>query len=151
MNDLKLNFLDDPYSKGKITYVDLLEKYGKKITDYSNGYFSHAVATTMVDDNLKDISLYILAPEIPYEYRIINIEIINIQTVKLSMFLIGNNSPQSLSINISKGLESLDNSINDLLSSVMANESLRLLVYQIELKRRVKVKEKEEEEEEEKE
>lgn len=137
MDDLNLNFLEDSYTKDNVTIIDLLEKYGQNIEDSSQGHFEHTVTIASKDGNLHLVSLYILATEIPYEYRLINLEIIDIANVKFTLFSLSPSEPKTIDINISQGLGGLESVIFNNLKSVTVGESLRLLVHQVQLKRKM--------------
>lgn len=140
MSDINLTFLDDNYSKNQITYVDMLEKYGRVIAEYSKGYFDSVVTMTDVDGDVKDITLYILVPELPYEFPILHIEILNIANVKLTLNSLVS-STQHTNINVVEGIGPVEIRIKQFLGTKAANESLRLLISKINLKRKTNYKE----------
>ncbi|MFC0878822.1 hypothetical protein ACE01N_19660 [Saccharicrinis sp. FJH2] len=135
MGGLDLNFLDNSYSQSKTTLIDILHKYGTEICEYAKEYFSYTVATTELDGEVKTISLYILAPDIPYEYRILVIEVINISAVKITLFPLTGN-PTDVSVNIINGLDVAESKIKEYLESKTASQSFHLLVSKINLKRK---------------
>lgn len=135
MSSLKLNFLDDGYSKNEVTYVDILNKYGTEIVEYAHGYFEHAVTSTSIEEDVKDITLYILAPELPFEYRLMNVEILNINTVKLSVFSLIK-SAITINLDVTDGISVVETKVKEYLGSTFTQESLRLLATKVNLKRK---------------
>lgn len=135
MDGLSLNFLDDEYSKNSTTYHDILEKYGTEICTYGSGYFDKIVATTEFEGEVKNVSLYILVPELSFEYKILHIDILNISNVRIALFSLTRN-PAIIDISILNGLSSVEDKVKEYLGSNTANESLKLLVNKVNLKRK---------------
>jgi len=118
--------------------LDILEKYGKEIEKYANDYFTFQIVETLIEGEHKDASLYIIAREIEYEYNIINVSVIDITTLKITLFSLTDRPPYIEKISILHGLSSLDAKIGEMLSSSIANQSLKLLANKINLKRKTK-------------
>lgn len=137
MSELNLNFLDNEYSKNETTYFDILKKYGDLICKYAKGYFDQIVTATKIEGEVQTVSLYILATELPYEYRIMSIEVINISTIKITLFPI-TEAPKVISVNIIAGIGIVEDKVKEYLESPIANQSLHLLVSKVNLKRKSK-------------
>lgn len=136
MGRLKLNFLDDFHSPKSLNPVEqVLHDFGQEIYDYSKGYFNYVVATSSEYDEIKDASLYIIVPEIGYDYRILNIEYINVDTVQTRFYTLKTNQTESDEISIAKGWNKVYDRISELLSTPLANTTFRFLVDQVNIKR----------------
>ncbi len=135
MSDLNLNFLNDDYLKSKITYVDILNEFGEEICEYARGYFRHVVTTTSAESEVKSVSLYIFAIGLSFEVRIITIEIQNISSIRI-FFAPINSENTSISINVIAGMDYVKEKISEFLSSKQANDTFRLIVNKINLKRK---------------
>jgi len=134
MKTLKLTFLD-AHNIDKPNLIAILENYGKEIAEYSKDYFSYLITSGSFEGVLTDFALYIVVPEIGYDYRVINIEIIDISTIQIQFLTLITKQTEKYKIDISKGTEEFENKLNEVLSSVLFNASLRFLVEQVHLKR----------------
>lgn len=135
MADLELNFLDNPHLVDQPDLISVLEKYGSQISKYGKEYFNHLVTSSSYDGSLLDFSLYILAPEIGFEYRVITVDVISVYDLRITYYVLSSNNTESFNINISEGLNDYENKIKSLLSSNLFNASLKFLVDQIMMKR----------------
>lgn len=135
MKKLKLNFLENPHMVDKPNLVEIIEKFGIEICEYGKEYFSYAVTTTGNEGVLYDISLYILALEIGYEYKVINVKIKNISKLEISFFTLVTKQTERFIVDISKDTSKYEEKLSKLLSNPLFNESLKFLVAQIHLKR----------------
>jgi hypothetical protein len=134
MKKLNLNFLDNPYQVDQPNLIAILEGFGKEISDYAKDYFSYIITSTNVEDVLTDFTLFIIAPEIAYEYRVINVEIINIKELRITFFTLITKQTQKFDVDISKGTDEYENKLKEILSYPLFNASLKFLVDQINLK-----------------
>lgn len=135
MDHLKLNFLNHNNNFSQQNLIAILEKYGKEICDYAKDYFTYSIATTDYEGDLRDFSLYILPKTIEYDYKVIGVEIIDINNVNVSFYTLITKQVDVSSINLSSGTEFFENKIKSLLSSVLFNQSMSFLISQILLKR----------------
>jgi len=134
----KFNFLNKVNDIENNQIYQLLNKYGKEIYDYAKEYLNYIVTySTTENNNISSISLYILVPEIKYEYKILEIELSNYKNnkVKSIFYNLITKQTEINEIDITNGSQGLDNYINDLLSLDLTNKSFRFLIDQVELKR----------------
>lgn len=135
MGDLKLNFLNDLDSTNNHSIVDMLEDFGKEICDYAKGYFKHKVYTTYDDNNiLKLASLYILAPEILYEYKVVEIELLDIDKIAIKTYNLEYTDTNN-SFKLTNGIGPLKDHVKSELNGGSKNKAFRTLINKIHLTR----------------
>ncbi len=134
MKKLSLTFLEESHEENNPIY-NILVKYGNQITNYAKDYFSSIVTTTSVEGVFKEFSLYIIVPDIGFEYRTLNVEIINIDEVQVNLYTLKTNQVEPFKVNISKGYGKLDAKIADLLNRPLINYSFKFLVNQVKIKK----------------
>jgi len=134
MKKLKLSFLDNPHQVDQPNLLMILEEFGKEIADYGKDYFSYILTSGSVEGVLTDFSLYIIVPEIGYEYRVINVEIIDVATLKIRFFTLVTKQTEHYDIDIKTGTQQFENKLSEILSSNLFNASLKFLVEQVHLK-----------------
>lgn len=135
MAKLNLNFLNNPHQANQPNLISLLDNFGKEISEYAKDYFSHIVTSTSREGVLTGCSLYIIAPEIGYDYRVINVEILSIKDLKISFFTLITKQVEIIDVDISTGINKYTDTLSELLSSNLFNASLKFIVDQILLKR----------------
>lgn len=135
MAKLNLNFLNNPHKVDQPNLISILENFGKEISDYGSDYFSHIVTTASNEGVLSDFSLYILAPEIGYDYKVINVEILSVKDLKISFHTLLTKQTETCNLDISKGTFEYEKKLAELLSNNLFNTSLQFIVEQILLKR----------------
>ncbi len=121
--------------------MNILQKY-KKILDeiilnfYQNKkkYLTHIITELTIDNSLKEITLYIIAPELKYEYRVLNIELVNDNKLKLIFFTLKTLQSEHYEVDISNGESNYIAKLNEIFSNKLFDYSLDYLVGQIELK-----------------
>jgi len=135
----KFNFLDKIENIENQEIYQILKKYGKEICDYAKDYFNYIVSYTTEGETNKilTISLYILVPEIKYDYNIISVNMSEIMQhkVKLTFYTLITKNTEILDFDIINGYIDFDRQINELLSRELSNESFKFLVEHVELKR----------------
>jgi hypothetical protein len=144
--ELILNFLDDS-GLDKISYIDpiekVLEEIGKDISSYAKGYFTYTVVVSSTNGpSVKDLSvssasLYIVVPEMGYDYKMFDIQYnIDKSNVTLNFFTLLTDQVEPKIINTIDDWEvNLYNSIVDILNDNLADKIFRFIVDQIKMKR----------------
>ena len=135
MAKLNLNFLNNQHQVDQPNLISLLENFGKEISEYAKDYFSYIVTTSSNEGVLTDFSLYIIAPEIGYDYKVINVEILSVKDLRISFFTLITKQVESIEIDISAGTKEYVATLSKLLSNSLFNASLQFIVDQILLKR----------------
>jgi len=133
MDSLKLDFLNRNSESNNL--AEILDQFGKEISNYAIEYFNYAVTSTSDEGELLDLSLYIIAPEIKFEYKAIAAFLLDISNVQIEFYTLITKQKETLTIDISKGSDPFKYSISKLLSSDLFNASLDFLVSQVHLKR----------------
>ncbi|MBN1968525.1 MAG: hypothetical protein JW870_04080 [Candidatus Delongbacteria bacterium] len=135
MEKLKLNFLDNPQQLVQQSLISIMENFGKQICDYGKEYFTSLVPYTSRDGVLIDFSLYIIAPEIKYDYKVVNVELVGSTKLKVVFFTLITNQTEYYDIDITNGTAEYERTLIEIFSTKLFNESLRFLVNQILQKR----------------
>jgi hypothetical protein len=135
MKNINFTFLDKP----RVNNLNLIEKVlhdvGEEIYKYAKGYFNYVVTTTIVNNEITEGSLYIMVPEISYDYKIMSLEYKDVENVELKFYTLITNQIEPSEINIKESLEKLENRIVQLLETNLVNQTFKYLVDQVELKR----------------
>lgn len=135
MAKLNLNFLNSANQVDQPNLIAILENFGKEITEYAKEYFSFIVTSSSSEGVLIDFSLYIVAPEIGYDYKVISVEILNVKDIRISFFTLLTKQVEHYDIDISEGTKTYEVKLSELLSTALFNKSLEFIVDQILLKR----------------
>jgi hypothetical protein len=136
MGRLKLNFMDNNPKQPNFNPIEaIMHEYGQEIYDYAKGYFNYIVATTSFEDDIRAASLYIVAPEIDCNYKILEVSYIDVENVLLRFFTLKTNQTEANNISIKDNWDLVHAKISQLLSTKLANETFRFLIDQIHLKR----------------
>lgn len=131
MNKLNLNFLDESGEFESHPIYKLLDDIGRQVVEYSKGYFVHIMTTGSWEGVLHDISLYLIAPEIKYDYKVVSIEMIDIENVKLMLYSLTFSHPTIYEVNIKQNLNELESKLLDFFNGASFNSSSRMIVNQI--------------------
>jgi hypothetical protein len=139
MTKLNLNFLSHPAQNAK-NLITILDEYGQEIRNYAKEYLTYTITTTNTPSVTaqgigQSFSLYILVPEISYEYRAIEVEFISFSKVKITLFTLVTSQSEPCIVDISNGLNNYDNKLSELLNTNLFQEILKFLVNQVNLKR----------------
>mgnify|MGYP006295151107 CR=1 FL=1 len=143
MDNLKLNFLDQDQQINWENNLDPIEKilhqYGQKIYEYAKGYFNYVVTTASFayDDEIREAALYIIIPEIGYDYRVLTISYEDANHVNVSFYTLQAKQQETESINIKEEdwEDKVKAKVEEYLSSSVANNTFKFLVDQVEEKR----------------
>jgi hypothetical protein len=136
MGRLNLNFLEKPIGLENLNPIEaILHEFGEEIYQYAKGYFNYIVTTSSYDDEIREASLYIIAPEIGYDYKVLTIEYKDVETVTTSFFTLKSGKTESDEISIKPDWSNVYIRISELLNTNVANQTFKFLIDQIELKR----------------
>lgn len=136
MGRLSLNFLEKPIGLDELNPIEaILHEYGEEIYQYAKGYFNYIVTTASFNEEIHEASLYIIAPEIGYDYKVLTLEYKDIETVTANFFTLKTGKTESDDISIKGGWNEVYNRLTQLLNTNLANQTFKFLVDQIELKR----------------
>lgn len=136
MGRLTLNFLNDPNSSVVLNPIEsILHEFGQEIYDYAKGYFNYIVTTTSFEENIRQASLYIIVPEIGYDYKVLELSYKDINNIELRFFTLKTEQTEVDIIDININWDAVYNRISQLISTNLANETFKFLVEQVKLKR----------------
>ncbi len=136
MSKLKLTFLGQSSRFGSLKPIEtVLHEYGHEICEYAKGYFYYIVTTTSVYDEIKEASLYIIVPEIGYDYKILSIDYFDIENVIVRYYTLKTSQIEENKISIKGGWDLVHQKISELLSTTLANETFRFLINQVLMKK----------------
>lgn len=142
MKRLKLNFLEQPIDINSLNPIEaILHEYGQEIYEYAKGYFNYIVSTSSFNDQINESSLYIVVPEMGYDYKILTLRYNGVEKVTLYFYTLKTQQIENDQISIKKDWEDVHLKISALLNSDLANRTLKFLVDQVNLKRNSKVEE----------
>jgi len=117
----------------------ILDEYGIEIATYSKGYFDRMITTTKENNQTTSATLYIIVPEIGYNYRMLNLRFEKRNFYQLTFFTLKSHAEEVSAIDTTINLAPLHNKIIELLSSRLANETFKFLVNQVDAKRENKM------------
>jgi uncharacterized protein YpuA (DUF1002 family) len=139
MGRLKLNFLEQPIDLSQLNPIEaILHEYGQEIYQYAKGYFNYVVSTSSWNDEIKEASLYIIVPEIGYDYKILSIEYKDIENVTTHFYTLKTEQNEIDHISIKNDWVDVHNRLTELLNTTLANKTFKFLVDQVKLKREYK-------------
>lgn len=137
MRKLNLHFLDSIDKTVELSPIEkILHEYGQEIYDYAKGYFNYIVTTTSFADDISGASLYIIVPEIGYDYKILELSYKDVENVNVKFFTLKTEQVENDIVNINGNDWSLVRArISQLLSTDLADSTFRFLINQVHLKR----------------
>ena len=139
MGRLKLNFLEKPVDLSQLDPMEgILHEYGQEIYDYAKGYFNYVVSTTSWNDKIREVSLYIIVPEIGYDYKILSIIYKDVENVITNFYTLKTEQNETNHISIKDGIEGVHIRLTELLNTTLANGTFKFLVDQVVQKRESK-------------
>lgn len=131
MNTLKLNFIENREelilkNKTITLFEKILDDFGRKISEYAKGFFYHSVANTSDERKEETASLYIIIPELGYDYRVISLSEKNITTAIVTLHSLGTKNLAIEEVFLSE--TTITEKIADFLSSEKVNEIFKFLM-----------------------
>lgn len=128
-----MNYIDNPHQVDRPDLIKILETFGKEVCKGNEEYYTPIVTVTSSEGSLIEFTLYILAHQIPYEYRAINVEVHN-QSLKIRFFTLATKQSEHYSIDISMGTASFQIQLNSIGSLGLFKAALDFLINQTDLK-----------------
>lgn len=146
MEKLKLNFLSEAGVAKRLDPIEeVLRELGEEICEYAKGYFYFIVSTTSRYDAIEGASLYIIVPEIGYDYKVLTLAYKDAENVTVHFFTLRTKQTEALEVSITQGWEGVREKVSQLLSSPVANTTFKFLTDQVDMKRQGGEEEEEEE------
>lgn len=126
--------MDNPHQVDRPDLIAVLERRATQACESRKAYITPIFAVSSTEGVLLDFTLYILAPEIKYEYRVLNAEVVDVSNLKLTFFTLKTKQAEHWNVDISKGLEQYESLLNTILTNGLFSASLDFLVNQVLLK-----------------
>jgi len=120
---------------GRNALIKILEKYGNNICLEKNGYLKPLMAESEAAGNPFNFTLYILAPEIAYEYRVVNVQIVNGSKLVISFYTMATQQIEQYIVDGSEGIGGYEMKLMEIFNLGLFKAALDSLVMQIETKR----------------
>jgi hypothetical protein len=130
---LRLDFLSTPRTSVE-NEVSILEEYANQINEYASAYFNTVVTTVSADGNTLSCSLYVLVPEIGFDYRVVTVERA-VTRGSITFFTLISDQTERFPINFAEGYQLYKQKLAEILSHPLFNASLKFLVDRVEIKR----------------
>lgn len=127
--------MNNPHNINRPDLVNILEEFGNQICKNKKDYLTNIVTVTSSSGQLIDFSLYIIAPEISFEYRVINVEVVNINKLKIRFFTLITNQSQHFDIDILNSTINFENKLISISNSSLFQSAIQHLINQVDLKR----------------
>ena len=127
--------MNNPHNIDRPDLVNILENFGNSVCESRKKYFFNTVTVTSFNGQLKDFSLYIIAPEISFEYRVINVEVVNVNKLKIRFFTLVTSQSQHFDIDISNNTINFENELISISNSSLFKSALQHLINQVDLKK----------------
>jgi hypothetical protein len=135
---LNLTFLNNPMPLGDHPIEKILHKYGQGLYDYTKGVFNYIVTTGGFEGETTTFSLYILVPEIGYDYQILNLKIKDVNTIELFYFTLKTQQTEIEAITVDvmrNDFAAVDPVVKKHLESPLSDATYRFLINQVLTKR----------------
>lgn len=126
--------MKNPHNIDKPSLIEIIEIFGKEICKKHTDIIKPIVITTISESILVEYTLYIFAPEISYEYRILNFEV-HQNTLKAYFFTLATKQVEIDTIDISNNTDLYINYLNKIKETNVLKSAIQLLVNQVQLRR----------------
>lgn len=130
--------MNNPHQVNSPEIIKILDDFGKQVSESQKGFLTFVTTSSSSEGILLDTSLYILAPEISFEYRAINVEVLSVSDLKIRFFTLATNQSEHYDIDISKDLTQYQKKLNEIQNYGLFKAALEHLVNQILLRREYK-------------
>lgn len=131
MIELNLDYLQIPKEH---PIVEILKNYGGQISTKTNSFISYiTTSSSSLENGFQSAALYIVAPEINRQHRLISVDFENADKLKVIIWGLSN-QPDHHSAKIDKDYSDFDNKIWQLLNSPIAKNIFKLFIDQTKLK-----------------
>lgn len=118
--------------------IETLKKYGELICKGKETYITNIVTETSHNNKISSFALYIIAPEISYDYRAISVDIIDNSKLQVNYHTMKTKQTQPFELDVTTSLSDYENILKDITSNSLFKYSIEFIINQIELKREYK-------------
>jgi hypothetical protein len=115
--------------------VNVLKAFGSEISREYKPYIQDLVSETSSDGQLHGCSLYIIVPEIAYEYKVVDIEIKNVALCQVRFITLATGQAEKYNVPIDNGTAALIGCLNLIRSLGLFKLAIESLVQRVDLKR----------------
>lgn len=127
--------MNNPHGIDRPDYIQIVEDLVITNLNDKRDFLTHYITVTSSEGHLIEFTLYIIAPAINYEYRVLNIEVIDTAFVKIRYFTMATEQSQQFDVDVSQGLTAYAKKINDIFNFSLFKGALNSLINQIELRK----------------
>lgn len=127
--------MNNPHQVDRPEIIEVLDNFGKLVCSDKQEYFTYLTTSSSVEGSLLDTTLYILAPEINYEYRAINVELTSAYSLIIRFFTLATKQSEPYPVNISNGFTDYNATLFKIQNLGLFKLALEHLINQIQLKR----------------
>jgi len=116
----------------------ILKEIGKTICNGKENYITSFVTETSQDNQITAFALYIIAPEISYEYRAISVVVLNRTELQVNYHTLKTKQIQPFNVNVSTNLNDYNSVLSQIVSNSLFTYSIEFITNQIDLKKEYK-------------
>lgn len=127
--------MNNPHQVDRPDLIEILDNLGKAVCEGKTEYMTSLTTSTSSEGELIDFSLYILAPEISYEYRVINIEKLNVSMLRIRFYTLATKQSEPYDVDISNGTTIFQSKLLEISNSGLFKLAMESLIHQVQLKR----------------
>lgn len=127
--------MKNPHFIDKPKILEILDGFGRLVCKNYKDLLEPITTTTSSDGVLMDCTLYILAPEINYEYRAIEIVVLDQNSLDVSFYTLATKKHQSFLVSIQNDLNDLHRILLGISRMNLFKRALESLRIQVELKK----------------
>lgn len=118
--------------------IQILDDFGKTICENKDEYFSYLITVSSDEGMLLDFSLYIIVAELSYEYRLINVEILDAQTLRIRFFTLATQQAEVYDVSIAEGTGMYQHVLFAISNLKLFKGALESLIVQVKTKKEFK-------------
>jgi hypothetical protein len=118
--------------------IEILKEVGKNICNGKETYITSFVTETSQDNQIKAFALYIIAPEISYEYRAISVDVLSRTELKVNFHTLKTQQTQPFNVNVLINLNEYNSALSKITSNSLFKYSIEFITNQIDLKKEYK-------------
>ncbi len=127
--------MGNPHNIDRPDIVDELDKFGRTIAAEHSGYLEDVVITSSRNGRLESCSLYLLAPAIRYEYKVIEINIESIAEAYVRFITLATGQIETYPANISQGPADISVRLSHIKSLGLFRAAIDALINRVNLKK----------------
>lgn len=118
--------------------IEILKEVGKTICNGKETYITSFVTETSQDNQIKAFALYIIAPEISYEYRAISVDVLSSTELQVNFHTLKTQQTQPFNVNVLINLDEYNSALSKITSNSLFKYSIEFITNQIDLKKEYK-------------